>query len=95
MKTKNVRRKPFERRSFRLEWEECRNGEGRIYLFGVISFREYEEKRKRFETPSGCVSVFGERLSVTTYRSGCVEVCGGILGVSFDRAEKKGAASCD
>ena len=71
-------------RGFRLEWDGRASG-GVLYLFGVQSFGEYEEKRKTFVTGTGQVSVYGEGLTVQTYRSGCVEVCGKIFGVSLDR----------
>ena len=71
------------RRGFRLEWEENRDGNGRIFLFGVDSFGAYEENRKIFLTSAGIVTVLGERLSVRTFRSGSVEVSGTIGGVSF------------
>ena len=78
---------------FRLEWEEKAKGEGVLYLFGVRSFGEYGERRKSFLTGAGNVSVYGEGLSVQTFRSGCVEVCGRILGVSLDREGGDGNAS--
>ena len=71
------------RRGFRLEWEGRGDGSGRIYLFGVRSFGAYEEKRKCFRVDAGSVSVYGELLSVQTFRSGAVEVLGRIAGVSF------------
>ena len=71
--------------SFRLEWEARAKGDGALYLFGVRSFGEYGERRKTFLTGAGIVSVYGEGLTVQTFRSGCVEVCGTILGVSLDR----------
>ena len=56
------------KRAFRLEWEERSGGDGTLYLDGVLSFGEFAEKRKRFLTGVGVVSVFGERLSVLTFR---------------------------
>lgn len=70
--------------AFRLEWEVKATG-GALYLFGVKSFGEYGEKRKSFLTGAGVVSVYGEGLTAQTFRSGCVEVCGNVLGVSLDR----------
>ena len=72
------------RSAFRLEWESDRDGVGRLFLFGVASFGRYGESEKRFLTAGGDVAVRGERLSVRTYRSGGVEIIGGILSVSFE-----------
>ncbi len=78
---------------FRVEWESKRNGFDTLYLFGVESFGEYEAKCKRFRTVGAVVAVYGEDLAVLTYRSGCVEVCGRILGVSKEavKGETDGA----
>ena len=90
---KRANRSVAGRRKFRLEWEGDADGNGRLYLFGVRSFGEYEEKRKRFRTDAGDVSVYGERLSVETFRSGGVEVAGRITGVSFAPGENHGLAA--
>ncbi|MBP5428576.1 MAG: YabP/YqfC family sporulation protein [Clostridia bacterium] len=74
---------------FRLEWESDRDGVGRLFLFGVATFGRYGENEKRFLTADGAVSVRGERLSVKTYRSGGVEVCGSIREVSFDPFDRR------
>ena len=78
------------RSAFRLEWESDRDGVGRLFLFGVASFGRYGESEKRFLTAGGDVAVRGERLSVRTYRSGGVEVCGSIREVSFDPSVRRG-----
>ena len=69
---------------FRVECESRRDGSGTLYLYGVVSFGLNEQRCKRFQTAGTVVSVWGDGLSVLTYRSGCVEVCGHILGVSCD-----------
>lgn len=71
------------RRSFRIEWEGAGSC-GRVYIFGVRLFGAYTDEEKRFLTSAGRVAVYGKRLVVSTYRSGCVEVSGTILGVSLD-----------
>lgn len=76
------------RRAFRLEWEGD-GGRGRVYLFGVRSIGEYADRCKRFMTSAGWVSVFGNRLTLSTYRSGCVVISGEILGVSVDGKPKE------
>lgn len=78
---------------FRVEWESKRNGSDTLYLYRVESFGEYEAKCKRFRTAGAVVAVYGEDLAVLTYRSGCVEVCGRILGVSREpvKGETNGA----
>lgn len=76
------------RRGFRLEWEGTKDGNGTLYLFGVDSFGEYEERRKGFLTGAGSVSVIGDNLLIQTFRSGGVEVNGRIRGVTFDPARE-------
>lgn len=79
--------------SFRVEWENAGSG-GRVYLFGVRSIGAYTDEEKRFLTSAGRVAVYGKRLIVSTYRSGCVEVSGEILGVALDpdrKGEKRNA----
>ena len=68
---------------FRVEWDARKDGSGTLYLYGVKTFGENGERCKRFVTEGALVSVYGEDLSVLTFRSGCVEVCGRILGVSY------------
>ena len=83
------------KRGLRLEWEVDADGSGRLFLFGVASFGAYEEKRKCFQTDAGSVSVYGERLSVETFRSGGVEVAGQIAGVSFDPGHRGNGLASD
>ncbi len=73
---------------FRVEWESKRNGADALYLYGVESFGEYEAKCRRFRTGGEVIAVYGENLAVLTYRSGCVEVCGRILGVSREKGKE-------
>ncbi|MBO4284516.1 MAG: hypothetical protein J5958_07850 [Clostridia bacterium] len=80
---------------FRVEWEEDTDGSGRLFLFGVASFGAYEEKKKCFLTKAGKVSVYGERLSVETFRSGGVEVVGRIVGVSFAPGQEEHGFAAD
>ena len=90
---KNACTKAKRSGGFRVEWESKRNGSDTLYLYGVESFGEYEEKCKRFRTAGEVVAVYGDNLAVLTYRSGCVEVCGRILGVSREsvKGESDGA----
>ena len=81
---KRATRPLIRRRGFRMEWEGDEGDSGRLFLFGVRAFGAFEEKRKSFQTDAGSVSVYGERLTVETFRSGGVEVAGRIAGVSFD-----------
>ena len=81
-------------RSFRVEWEVA-GSDGRVYLFGVRSFGAYTDDEKRFLTGAGRVAIYGKRLTVSTYRSGCVEVSGTILGVSLDPVGKGEKGNAD
>ena len=85
-----------QRRSFRLEWTEDREGEGTVYLFGVETFGDYSEKQKSFYTRAGKVTVLGEELFVSTFRSGGIEISGSVRGVTFDPGTlDRGNGKCD
>ena len=86
MKKREKSERAGGKRGFRLEWEENRNGAGTLYLFGVEQFGDYTDRCKSFQTGAGVLSVSGEGLSVTTFRSGAVEVTGKIRCATFTPA---------
>ena len=73
------------KRAFRIEWEESRDGQGSLYLFGVESIGTYENDRKSFQTVNGILTVNGRDLSILTFRSGAVGLVGEISGITYEK----------
>ena len=69
-------------RSFHLEASRAGRGMS-VIISGIIGISDFSETSVSLKTHTGCITVGGERISISAYEGGAVEIVGKVEEIKF------------